>query len=784
MTNTDFLAQLNSSQRKAVEHYCGALLVVAGAGSGKTRALTFRIANLIRTHNVDPANILAVTFTNKAAKEMRARIELLFAQQQAESKFGKAWGALDEYQQTQLRSIVYKTYIKDLWIGTFHGLFSKVLRFDIEKYQDEKGRTWNKNFSIFDDADCQGLVKQIVIKQLDLDDKKFEPRAVRYAISNAKNQGLSPDEFSKEQNNYRGRVIADVYKHYQDALCANNALDFDDLLLVPVQLFRQNEQVLAYWHKKFRHILVDEYQDTNRTQYDLIQLLVTNGVDSKTFDNWDYRSIFVVGDADQSIYSFRMADFTILMNFQDDFGDSKPDDRTDTMVKLEENYRSRENILAAANHLIQHNTQRIDKILKATRGEGEPIFLYTAQDEMNEAEFVVGEIRKLERENPDLNYGNFAVLYRTNAQSRPIEDALVRWQIPYTIVGGLKFYDRREIKDIIAYLRAVMNPSDTVSLLRVINTPRRGVGQTTIDNLQNAAHQLGVPLWEIINDETSVNTVAGRSAKGVLSFAGIINKWREEIETRPVVDIVTGIIEDSGYVQELQTQGTDEALERVQNVQELVNATLQFQEENESPTLDAYLSSTALSSDLDNLQEGKEAVSLMTLHASKGLEFPVVFLVGLEAGLFPSYRSLNDPLAVEEERRLCYVGITRAQELLYLSHARERRLYGSREPAIRSQFIGELPPELLNSNLRIKAKTQSNAKTTAKTPQKSPKTVGSATSQVSGWRVGDRVIHRSFGVGQITHVFGTDSKQSVAIKFPNLGQKIIDPKIVGLQKIE
>jgi DNA helicase II / ATP-dependent DNA helicase PcrA len=784
VANTDFLAQLNSSQRKAVEHYCGALLVVAGAGSGKTRALTFRIANLIRTHNVDPANILAVTFTNKAAKEMRARIELLFAQQQAESKFGKAWGALDEYQQTQLRSYVYKTYIKDLWIGTFHGLFSKVLRFDIEKYQDEKGRTWNKNFSIFDDADCQGLVKQIVIKQLDLDDKKFEPRAVRYAISNAKNQGLSPDEFSKEQNNYRGRVIADVYKHYQDALCANNALDFDDLLLVPVQLFRQNEQVLAYWHKKFRHILVDEYQDTNRTQYDLIQLLVTNGVDSKTFDEWDYRSIFVVGDADQSIYSFRMADFTILMSFQDDFGDSKPDDLTDTMVKLEENYRSRENILAAANHLIQHNTQRIDKILKATRGEGEPIFLYTAQDEMNEAEFVVGEVRKLERENPDLNYGNFAVLYRTNAQSRPIEDALVRWQIPYTIVGGLKFYDRREIKDIIAYLRAVMNPSDTVSLLRVINTPRRGVGQTTIDNLQNAAHQLGVPLWEIINDETSVNTVAGRSAKGVLSFAGIINKWREEIETRPVVDIVTGIIEDSGYVQELQTQGTDEALERVQNVQELVNATLQFQEENESPTLDAYLSSTALSSDLDNLQEGKEAVSLMTLHASKGLEFPVVFLVGLEAGLFPSYRSLNDPLAVEEERRLCYVGITRAQELLYLSHARERRLYGSREPAIRSQFIGELPPELLNSNLRMKAKTQSNARTTAKTPQKSPKTVGSATSQVSGWRVGDRVIHRSFGVGQITHVFGTDSKQSVAIKFPNLGQKIIDPKIVGLQKIE
>jgi DNA helicase II / ATP-dependent DNA helicase PcrA len=778
--NTDFLAHLNPSQRRSVEHYCGALLVVAGAGSGKTRALTYRIANLIRTHHVDPAHILAVTFTNKAAKEMRSRIEILFAQQQSELKFGKPWGALDEYQQTQMRSHVYKTIIKDLWIGTFHGLFSKVLRFDIEKYQDEKGRTWNRNFSIFDDADCQGLVKQIVIKQLDLDDKKFEPRAVRYAISNAKNQGLSPDEYSQEQNNYKGRVIADVYKHYQDALCANNALDFDDLLLVPVQLFRQNAQVLDYWHRKFRHILVDEYQDTNRTQYDLIQLLVTNGVDSKIFDAWEYRSIFVVGDADQSIYSFRAADFTILMNFQDDFGDSMPDDRTETMVKLEENYRSRENILAAANHLIQHNTQRIDKVLKATRGEGEPIFLYKADNEIDEAEFLVSQIRKLLRENPELNYGNFAALYRTNAQSRPIEDAFVRSQIPYTIVGGLKFYDRREVKDIIAYLRAIMNPSDTVSLLRVINTPRRGVGQTTIDNLQNAAHQLSVPLWEILNDDTSVKTVAGRSSKGVLTFAEIINKWRSEAQTRPVVDIVTGIIEDTGYVHELQTQGTDEALERVQNIQELVNATIQFQEENETPTLETYLASAALSSDLDNLQEGKEAVSLMTLHASKGLEFPIVFLVGLEAGLFPSYRSLNDPMAVEEERRLCYVGITRAQEMLYLSHARERRLYGSREPAIRSQFIGELPPELLNTNLRGKSQTQ----TTAKTPSKAPKTVGNVTNQVTAWRVGDRVIHRSFGVGEISHVFGNANKQSVAIKFPNVGQKIIDPKITGLQKIE
>jgi DNA helicase-2/ATP-dependent DNA helicase PcrA len=778
--STDFLAHLNPSQRRAVEHFCGALLVVAGAGSGKTRALTYRIANLIRTHRVDPEHILAVTFTNKAAKEMRERIELLFAQQQAESKYGKPWGALDPFQQTQLRSQVYKTLIKDLWIGTFHSLLSRILRFDIEKYEDEKGRKWTRSFSIFDDSDCQNVIKQIVVKKLDLDDKKFDPRSVRYAISNAKNQGLSPIEFAREQNNYRGRVISEVYAHYQDVLCQNNALDFDDLLLVPVKLFQQNEQVLAYWHKKFRHILVDEYQDTNRTQYELIQLLVTNGEDSKKFNNWEHRSIFVVGDADQSIYSFRMADFTILMNFQDDFGDRLPDDRTETMVKLEENYRSRENILAAANHLIQKNTQRIDKVLKATRGEGEPIFLYSADDEMQEAEFVVGEIRKLERENPDISWGDFAILYRTNAQSRPIEDCLVRWQIPYSIVGGLKFYDRREIKDILAYLRAIVNPSDTVSLLRVINTPRRGVGQTTIDNLQNAASQLGVPLWEIINDETSVKTVAGRSAKGVISFVQIINKWRDVLATSPVVDIVTGILEDTGYVKELQTQATDEAMDRVQNLQELVNAAIQFQEENETPTLDTYLSSTALSSDLDNLEEGKKAVSLMTLHASKGLEFPIVFLVGLEAGLFPNYRSLNDPLALEEERRLCYVGITRAQEMLYLSHARERRLYGTREPATRSQFIGELPGELLRTNSRIK--------TTRTAPPSNPspeaKTRGKSNDSASPtWRVGDRVIHRSFGVGEITHVFGDRGKQSVAIKFSTVGQKIVDPKIAGLQKI-
>ncbi|MEO0407161.1 MAG: UvrD-helicase domain-containing protein, partial [Cyanobacteria bacterium P01_A01_bin.135] len=356
--SADFLAKLNPAQRQAVEHHCGPLLVVAGAGSGKTRALTYRIANLILTHRVDPGNILAVTFTNKAAKEMKARIETLFAEQMAQGKHNKPFEALSPAQQTKLRSQVYKDVTKHLWIGTFHALCARILRFDIEKYRDDQGHQWTRSFSIFDESDAQSVVKQIVVRQMNLDDKKFDPRSVRYAISNAKNQGWSPDELEREQHNYRGRVVAEVYRHYQKALAQNNALDFDDLIRVPVKLFQQNEQVLGYWHNRFRHILVDEYQDTNRTQYDLISLLVTNGESSVRFNNWDHRSIFVVGDADQSIYSFRAADFTILMDFQEDFGDRLPDDDTRTMVKLEENYRSTENILQLANQLIENNTER------------------------------------------------------------------------------------------------------------------------------------------------------------------------------------------------------------------------------------------------------------------------------------------------------------------------------------------------------------------------------------------------------------------------------------------
>ena len=786
MTATlDFLSHLNPSQRRAVEHFCGPLLVVAGAGSGKTRALTYRIANLILKHKVDPENILAVTFTNKAAREMKTRIETIFAQQLAQDKHGQRLELLPEEEQTQLRSRVYKKYIKPLWIGTFHSLFARILRLDINKYQDERGHQWNRNFSIFDESDAQSLVKNIVTKQLNLDDKKFDPRKVRYAISNAKNQGLSPQDYQKEQSGYKGRVIAEVYGYYQDQLAANNALDFDDLILVPVKLFQQNETVLGYWHQQFRHILVDEYQDTNRIQYDLIRLLSTNGETRKSEWNWKERSIFVVGDADQSIYSFRMADFTILLEFQEDFGDGLPDADTRTMVKLEENYRSRENILQAANYLIENNTQRIDKVLKPTRGLGEQIYIHKADDELEEAKFVINQIIRMEHQHPELDWGSFAILYRTNAQSRPFEDAL-RGKVPYIIVGGLKFYDRKEIKDALAYLRVLANPDDTVSLLRIINTPRRGIGQATIDALMNAGKELGVPLWEILSDQTSVNTLAGRSAKSVNNFAELVQRWQEQVENLSAAEIIKGIMEDSGYIDDLKKQGTDEAENRLENVSELYNAVLQFQEENEDTSLEGFLANASLASDLDDLKDGQKTVSLMTLHSAKGLEFPVVFLVGLEQGLFPNYRSMDDPASLEEERRLCYVGITRAQEQLFLSHARERRLYGNREPAVRSQFLEELPKDLVSSTQKLKVKKlkveglEENLQPSTQTKRQTSKR---STKQSQEWNVGDMLIHDTFGSGEVTHVFGAGNKISIAVKFPGVGQKILDPSRATLQRV-
>ena len=522
-----FLEGLNDAQRRAVSHHCGPLLVVAGAGSGKTRALTHRIAHLIAHHEVEPASLLAVTFTNKAAREMKERLRLLMAQRLAVLRYGEPWSTLDPLRQRDLQSTIYKEIIRDLWIGTFHSLFARLLRFDLDKYKDPEGLTWTRQFSIYDEGDARSLVKEIVTRELNLDPKTFDPKQVRRVISTAKNQGLLPAAFEAQQSGPRNRRIVEVYRRYRQAMAANNALDFDDLLLIPVQLLATDAAVRNTWHHRFRHLLVDEYQDTNRTQYDLLRLLVTNGQDPRRFNAWQDRSVFVVGDADQSIYSFRAADFTILMGFQGDFGDGQPDDVTTTMVKLEENYRSTATILEAANALIAHNRERIDKVLRSTRGHGSPIHLIRCDNEVAEAEAVVQSLRHSEATNPNLGWGDMAVLYRTNAQSRALEEALVRWGVPYVVVGGLRFYDRREIKDALAYLKLLLNPSDSVSLLRVINVPRRGIGKTTIQRLTDAATQLNVPVWEVISDAESVRNLAGRAARPVLKFVDLVNRLRE-----------------------------------------------------------------------------------------------------------------------------------------------------------------------------------------------------------------------------------------------------------------
>ena len=562
------------------------------------------------------------------------------------------------------------------------------------------------------------------------------------------------------------------------------------------------KKIRTYWHSRFKHVLVDEYQDTNWTQYELIKQLVTNGKDPSSFKDWNNRSVFVVGDADQSIYSFRAADFRILMGFQEDFGKKSQDNTNDsTLVKLEENYRSTSTILEAANSLISNNKERIDKVLRATRGEGEPIKLTRCDDEIAEAEAVIHRLRILDASNPELNWGDMAILYRTNAQSRAIEDSLVRWSIPYIVVGGLRFYDRREIKDLLAYLRLLINPSDSVSLLRVLNVPKRGIGKTTVQRLSDAASQLKIPLWEVVNDPEAVRSLAGRSAKGLLIFSELINELQSHLLSSSPAELVQLVLEKSGYLSELIATGTDEAEERRRNLQELVNAALQYQEESEDANLEGFLSTAALSSDADNKDTASNRVTLMTLHSSKGLEFPVVCLVGMEQGLFPSYRSLDDPSSLEEERRLCYVGLTRAKEKLFLFHASERRMWGGmREPAIASIFLSEIPEELVKGDIPLsggatlrreknldrltRIDRQSNKKSFPSEAENAVRKTYSGPSPGKRWSVNDRVEHSSFGEGKITHVFGSGEKISLAIKFSGMGPKILDPRLAPLKLID
>ena len=798
-TNNFLFKSLNNEQLQAVKHVFGPLLVVAGAGSGKTKALTHRIANLIENNAIDPYNILAVTFTNKAAKEMKARLEVLLAKELAFNQFGQPWSTLKEIDQNQLRTNVYQDRLKDLWIGTFHSLFSRLLRYDIEKYNDPEGLKWTRQFSIYDETDSQTLVKEIVSQDMNLDPKRFDPKKIKRAISNAKNQCFTSNELEEKADDHFEKIVAEAYKRYRISLSKNNALDFDDLLLLPVFLLRQNDFVRDYWHKRFQHILVDEYQDTNRTQYELIKLITAGKTEPQKFQNWEDRSIFVVGDADQSIYSFRAADFRILIGFQEDFKNGCNNEGKASLIKLEENYRSSSNILNAANSLIENNTERIDKVLRATKEKGELLKLLSCDDEISEAEAITSKLKSLNNSNQKPIWKNFAILYRTRAQSRVLEESLVRWQIPYTIFGGLRFYDRREIKDAIAYLKVLVNSADNVSLLRIINVPRRGIGKTTIQKLVDLSNKLNIPLWEVLNDKQSIEETIGRSSKGISKFTELMNDLLCYLENSGPAQLLQLILEKSGYLSDLLNSGTEESEDRRNNLQELINAATQYEEETENGDAEGFLSTAALTTDNDTKKNNPNSVTLMTLHNSKGLEFQNVFITGLEQGLFPSHRSVDTPSLLEEERRLCYVGITRAKERVFLSHARERRLWGGmREATIPSIFLSEIPEDLIDGELpqtggasirrdwhldRLTRVDRNNSNEFINKPINAVRKLYSGPSKGKSWIVGDKLIHSKFGKGEIIHIFGSGEKISLAVKFGDKGSKILDPRLAPIRSM-
>ena len=730
---------------------------------------------------------------------MKARLEVLLAQELAFNHFGQPWTTLKEIDQNQLRTNVHQERLQNLWIGTFHSLFSRLLRYDIEKYTDPEGLKWTRQFSIYDETDSQTLVKEIISQDMNLDPKRYDPKKIKRLISNAKNQCLTSDDLFENANNNFDKTVAEAYKRYRISLSKNNSLDFDDLLLLPVFLLRQNDIVRDYWHKRFKHILVDEYQDTNRTQYELIKLITAGNTEPKKFFNWEDRSIFVVGDADQSIYSFRAADFRILIGFQEDFKTSIKDDTKSSLIKLEENYRSSSNILDAANSLIENNSERIDKVLKATKEKGELLKLLSCDDEISEAEAITNKIKSLNNYNQNPIWKNFAILYRTRAQSRVLEESLVRWRIPYTIFGGLRFYDRREIKDAIAYLKVLVNSSDNVSLLRIINVPRRGIGKTTIQKLNELSNRLNIPLWEVLNDKQSLEETIGRSSKGINKFTEVMNDLLCYLENSGPAQLLQLILEKSGYLSDLLSSGTEESEDRRNNLQELINAATQYEEETESGDVEGFLSTAALTTDNDTKKNNPNSVTLMTLHNSKGLEFQNVFITGLEQGLFPSHRSIDTPSLLEEERRLCYVGITRAKERVFLSHARERRLWGGmREATIPSIFLSEIPEDLMDGELpqtggasirrdwhldRLTRVDRNNPNEFVNKPINAVRKLYSGPSKGKSWIVGDKLIHSKFGKGEIIHIFGSGEKISLAVKFGDKGSKILDPRLAPIRYV-
>ena len=773
----DILKGLNDKQYEAVVTTEGPCLVIAGAGSGKTKVLTHKIAYLIGEKQVKPWNILAITFTNKAANEMKERIENLVGDVAA-----------------------------DIWMGTFHSICVRILR----RFIDRIG--FDSSFIIFDTSDQRTLVKTC-IKAIGLDEKMFTDRSVLSEISNAKNEMLEPEQYTVRANgDFRKEKIALVYEMYQKRLKENNAIDFDDIINYTIKILMENPDILEYYSDKFKYVLVDEYQDTNKAQFTLVTLLASkNG------------NITVVGDNDQGIYSFRGADISNILNFERDFPGTK-------IIKLEQNYRCTGNILKAANAVIKNNEVTYKKELWTENEVGKLPTVYSASNEYDEGTYIAQQIEHLRREEY-YKYSDFAILYRMNTQSRAIEEILRRESIPYKIIGGLKFYERKEIKDIISYLRLIQNPSDNLSLKRIINEPKRGIGKTSLDKIEELSNNTGVPMYEIIKnaEQYGLNRVFINSRE----FVNAIEELRAKKDDIKISDLIKETLKKSGYTQALENENTIEAENRIENLDEFLTVAIEFEDESADNKLSDFLEGITLSSDIDNMEETEETVTLMTLHSAKGLEFPVVFLVGMEEGIFPGYKSIGEPKELEEERRLCYVGITRAKEYLFLTCSKQRTIFGSTSCNQVSRFLREIPSDLLDgydkalgekqesNNLFGDSKyswtygskdnraTSNGSIKTYKIDSKEPAVAASASSNngfmfrtaesflnslnkkssgndvdLSKYKSGVRIFHKKFGEGTISNTEPEGDDLKVDIQFDKVGHKRLMAKFANLEVIE
>lgn len=740
---------MNNKQAEAVQTTEGPLLIMAGAGSGKTRVLTHRIAHLVQDLNVFPWRILAITFTNKAAREMRERIAALLSEDVA----------------------------RDIWVSTFHALAVRILR------RDGEAIGLAKNFTIIDTSAQRTLMKR-VINDLNLDTNQYDPRTILGMISNAKNDMLRPRDYAKAADNAFQETVAEVYTAYQAELKRSQSVDFDDLIMLTIDLFQSAPEVLARYQQQFEYLHVDEYQDTNDAQYTIVNLLAQRS-----------KNLAVVGDADQSIYGWRGANMNNILNFEKDY----PNAHT---VMLEQNYRSTQNILDAANAVINHNNERVPKKLWTENGKGDQITYYRAQTEHDEANFILSNIQQL-RETKHMAYSDFAVLYRTNAQSRNIEESLVKANMPYSMVGGHKFYERKEILDIMAYMSLITNPDDNAAFERVVNEPKRGLGATSLTRLRELANRLNVSYMKAIESIELAPSITTKAASKFLTFAEIMHNLRQQSEFLNVTELTELVMTQSGYRQMLAEKNDPDSQARLENLEEFLSVTKEFDDkyqpedpESIDPVTD-FLGTTALMSDLDDFEEGDGAVTLMTLHAAKGLEFPVVFLIGLEEGIFPLSRAMMDEDLLEEERRLAYVGITRAMKKLFLTNAFSRLLYGRTQANEPSRFIAEISPELLETAYSGLSRDKTQKKTlpfdrkmqraTATTYQATP--VTKITNGVTGgdqtsWSTGDKVSHKKWGVGTVISVSGRADDQELKVAFPSEGVKQLLAAFAPIQKVD